>query len=90
MISSSGGAILELLQADLAPPGRATPVLEDVTLRLERGEIAVVCGANGSGKTTLLRTAAGLLPFSSAVALRATSRPLRFFMVTFTSFATVS
>lgn len=62
MISSSGGAVLELLQADLAPPGRAAPVLEDVTLRLDRGEIAVVCGANGSGKTTLLRTAAGLWP----------------------------
>lgn len=39
------------------------PVLEDVNLRVEPGEIVVVSGGNGAGKSTLLRCLAGLLPF---------------------------
>lgn len=35
--------------------------LDDVTLRLARGERVVMVGPNGSGKTTLIRVAAGLL-----------------------------
>ncbi len=36
--------------------------IENVTLRLERGQFVVVTGRVGSGKTTLLRTLQGLLP----------------------------
>lgn len=36
-------------------------VLEDVGLRLERGQEALLLGANGVGKSTLLRLLAGLL-----------------------------
>ncbi|HXN31127.1 MAG TPA: ABC transporter ATP-binding protein [Polyangiaceae bacterium] len=35
--------------------------LNDVSLRVAPGEIAVLLGANGSGKSTLLRVAAGIL-----------------------------
>lgn len=38
-------------------------VLDEVTLRLFPGEIAVVSGANGTGKSTLLRCIAGLTAF---------------------------
>jgi branched-chain amino acid transport system ATP-binding protein len=38
-----------------------TPVLFDVDVRVEEGEIVALLGRNGVGKTTLLRSVAGLL-----------------------------
>ena len=35
--------------------------LWDVSLTVERRELAVICGSNGSGKSTLLKTVAGIL-----------------------------
>src|SRR5258708_4046543 len=40
--------------------GRATCVLESLTLRIERGEFVSVVGFSGSGKTTLVSILAGL------------------------------
>jgi energy-coupling factor transport system ATP-binding protein len=48
------------------------PLLEEISLRVRRGERVLLTGPNGSGKTTLLRAVAGLLPPSAGhVSLRA-------------------
>ncbi len=48
----------------------AVPVVHDVSLTVDEGEIVAVLGANGVGKTTTLRTIAGLLrPSRGAVVL---------------------
>ena len=41
------------------------PVLHDVSIRVERGEIVCMIGPNAAGKTTTLRVMAGLKPPSS-------------------------
>jgi len=43
------------------------PVVRDVTIKVNEGEILTVLGPNGSGKSTLLRTIAGLLRPSSGL-----------------------
>lgn len=47
----------------------ATPVLQDISLRVHRGEIAVIIGGSGTGKTTLLRIIIGLLKPSAGAVL---------------------
>jgi ABC-type multidrug transport system ATPase subunit len=42
-------------------------VLDDVTLQLKRGDIALLVGANGSGKSTLMRAVAGLTSYQGTV-----------------------
>lgn len=55
--------VIELEHVGIAssqPDKRA--LLQDITVRLNRGEITLLLGCTGSGKTTLLQTIAGLKP----------------------------
>ena len=53
--------MLELIK--LTKKYRTAMALQDVNLRLERGEIVGLFGENGAGKTTLMKCVLGLLPY---------------------------
>ena len=53
-------AELELLNASLGYPEH--PVLHQVSLRVDPGEVLAVVGPNGVGKSTLIKAASGALP----------------------------
>ena len=55
----SDDPIIELTDVDFGYT--STPVVEDITLRIEPGEYAAVVGPNGSGKSTLMKLMLGLL-----------------------------
>jgi energy-coupling factor transporter ATP-binding protein EcfA2 len=44
------------------------PVLQDLDLTLEGGQVTAIVGRNGAGKTTLLRALAGLQPYQGELA----------------------
>jgi branched-chain amino acid transport system ATP-binding protein len=50
---------------DLCSGYGSVPVLHDVNLTVEPGQIILIVGENGAGKTTLLRTIGGLIPATS-------------------------
>jgi ABC-type branched-subunit amino acid transport system ATPase component len=48
----------------------AVPVLHDISLVIQAGEIVTIVGANGAGKTTLLKALSGVLrPFRGRIAI---------------------
>lgn len=53
-----------LLIEDLTCSYNGTPVLKDLSLKVEKGEIVCLLGASGCGKTTLLKAMAGLIPLT--------------------------
>jgi len=53
---------MALLQIERLRAGYAnTPVLRDLTLDLEQGEVVAVLGPNGAGKSTLLKAVSGMI-----------------------------
>ncbi len=56
-------SVLEIEHAAVALGGRL--VLDDVSTRLDRGELCGLIGPNGAGKTTLLRAVLGLVRLRS-------------------------
>jgi NitT/TauT family transport system ATP-binding protein len=64
-------ALRDVSMAFAKPSGEPLPVLSDIDMRLNEGEILGLLGRSGSGKSTLLRIAAGLIkPTAGAVFYR--------------------
>ncbi|MGV8885527.1 MAG: ABC transporter ATP-binding protein [Microbacteriaceae bacterium] len=55
---------VEILEVSVRAPGRSTPLLDDVSVRLSVGERMIVLGPSGSGKSSLLHVVTGVIPHS--------------------------
>jgi zinc transport system ATP-binding protein len=56
-------SVLDIAHGAVAFGGR--PVLRDLNLTVQTGEVVAILGANGSGKSTLIRAALGLVPLAA-------------------------
>ncbi|MCB9378074.1 MAG: metal ABC transporter ATP-binding protein [Holophagales bacterium] len=65
MSAASTEAVLRVADLRVVLDGRVT--LEDVSFRVERGEVVTILGPNGAGKTVLLRTLLGRLRHAGTV-----------------------
>ncbi|MEM3788469.1 MAG: ATP-binding cassette domain-containing protein [Candidatus Bathyarchaeia archaeon] len=55
-------AIIETKNLEYTYPGAAKPSIRDVSIKIEKGEFALITGPSGCGKTTLCRCFNGLIP----------------------------
>ncbi|MGI9337020.1 MAG: metal ABC transporter ATP-binding protein [Gammaproteobacteria bacterium] len=67
--SGLGGALLAAEHLSVSYRGEAA--LDDVSMRLERGDFLTIVGPNGAGKTTLLKCLIGVLKPDSGIIRRA-------------------
>jgi len=58
-------AIIHIENLNFGYPRVPEPLLRDINLKIEEGELVIVTGANGSGKTTLGKCINGLVPYST-------------------------
>jgi ATP-binding cassette subfamily C (CFTR/MRP) protein 1 len=56
---------IQLVHSTVNPSGRSRPVLENINLNIERGQVIICAGAIGSGKSALAKVILGELPADS-------------------------
>jgi energy-coupling factor transporter ATP-binding protein EcfA2 len=66
--------MIELRQVTYTYPDAATPVLKNLSLKVEEGEFLLLIGNSGAGKSTLLRCLNGLVPHFHGGTLSGTVR----------------
>ena len=54
--------IVETKNLTYTYPGASKPSIDDVSIKIEKGEFVLITGPSGCGKTTLCRTFNGLVP----------------------------
>jgi zinc/manganese transport system ATP-binding protein len=64
-IEGAGDDVVVLEGVSVVYEGERVPVIEDIDLRIRKGEFVVVLGPNGAGKTTLLEAINGILSVTS-------------------------
>lgn len=62
-------AVLEVSQLRHTPAGSSAPTLDDVSLRIHRGEIVGIAGVEGNGQTELMAAIMGLTDVDGTVQL---------------------
>jgi len=68
--------VIDVSSVSFTYAGAGGPVLDGVSLHVERGALVCLCGANGSGKSTLLSLLAGLFsPVQGTVRVGGHSSP---------------
>ena len=67
--SLSGPASLEMRDVSFAYPGAESPVLSNISFRVEAGQTLAIIGSTGSGKTTLLNLVPRLFDVTSGQVL---------------------
>jgi len=55
-------AIIEIKNLTYTYPGASKPSIDNVSIKIEKGEFVLITGPSGCGKTTLCRTFNGLVP----------------------------
>lgn len=63
--NSSHPSLLEVRDLSFIYPNTEQPALQNVDLKIERGEFVILTGASGSGKSTLCRHLNGIVPHLS-------------------------
>jgi energy-coupling factor transporter ATP-binding protein EcfA2 len=59
---NKGMTVIETANLTYTYPGGAKPSIADVSIRIEKGEFALITGPSGCGKTTICRCFNGLIP----------------------------
>ncbi|MEM3824099.1 MAG: ATP-binding cassette domain-containing protein, partial [Candidatus Bathyarchaeia archaeon] len=62
MVGTKSMPVIETKNLTYTYPGGTKPSISDVSIKIEKGEFALITGPSGCGKTTLCRCFNGLIP----------------------------